>query len=116
VRSYAMNDKSPDSCRDLESVVDAALNAKTKQHANLFYSALNIALEISRYLNGERVYIPNRKKVSTAELHMEIFDRFNGTNSLSLSKEYGLSQRQIQHITACERARRKKERDAARAG
>lgn len=63
-----------------------------------------IIRHISRQYGGNCIYIKMQKKTDLKKRDCEIFERFNGKNLVSLSRDFGLSSQQLRKIIATKRA------------
>ena len=74
-----------------------------------------VATAVARDWGGQNVYIPMDHAARLAERNAQIFARYTGDNVSQLAAEYRLSEQAIYRIITAMRARRKAEREAARA-
>jgi Mor family transcriptional regulator len=97
-------------------IVRGSLPSMESRTSDAFSAAVRVCFAIGRYLNGQRVYIPSgamQESIDDAQRrYSQIFDEFDGRNSLALARKYKVSQRSIQRTIVRERQRRKAMRDA----
>ena len=54
-----------------------------------------LTMQMAFNWGGQNIYFPEGHQLKVAELHLRIYNRFNGTNHDELVKEFGIS---LQHV------------------
>ncbi|RLV58609.1 hypothetical protein D5018_16445 [Parashewanella curva] len=57
-----------------------------------------LIVEISIFLGGRHIYLPQSKRLQKIIRDLRIYDEFNGKNSLELAEKYDLTERTIHQI------------------
>lgn len=88
--------KGPELLIDLADHAAAALKEKTQLDKEACDQlGQEIAIRMAFNWGGQIVYFPEGHQLKVAELHLKIYNRFDGTNQAELATEFGIS---LQHV------------------
>lgn len=110
-----MSERDPDS-RYPELLADLADQIATKlvEHGFDMEKAADVGFSIVEYVRthwgGQGVYIPKGDSYVIDQVHLEIFEQFNGSNHNQLAARYNLSRQRIYQIVKIVRTNLMKKR------